>query len=312
MNRLSDEQREQIIKLLVEGVSLRSISRSTGHTLNTCMRLLADAGVVCMRHHDREVRGVRPRRVETDEIWSFTYCKQGTLAKGRAKKPPPWAGDTWTWTAFDPDSKLLISWAVGPQDHRQARRFIRNLKSRLDCRIQLTTDGRPHYLTAVREEFGDDVDYAQLVKQYGDAGDEPDGERRYSPARVISADPRVVIGDPDPKWISTSHVERMNGTLRESIRRFTRLTRGFSKKLESHIYHVALYTTYYNWCRPHGSTKVTPAMEAGLETSFRDVSWIVDLVKKNTPPPGPRGPYRPRQRPPLVARERAPHYRRAA
>ena len=312
MRRLSRRQRERIITLLVEGVSLRSASRITGHTLDTCMRLLADAGEACMQYHDRAVRGVRARRVETDEIWSFTYCKQGTLAAGRARKPPPGAGDTWTWTALDPDSKLLISWLVAPQSYRAAVRFMQDLQGRLAQRFQLTTDGRPHYLSAVRDVFGEDIDYAQLVKQYGPSGDDPERERRYSAARVSSIDPRQVTGNPDPKLISTANVGRLNKTLRESIRRFTRLTGGFSKKLENFVHHIALYAVFYNFCRVHGTLRVTPAMEAGLADSIRDISWIVELVEENTPAPGPRGPYRRRERPPLVARERGAGYRAAA
>lgn len=292
MNRLSRSQREKLITLLVEGVSLRSITRATDHTLNTVMRLLADAGEACMDYHNDAVQGVSAQRVETDEIWSFTYCKQGTLAAGRARKPPADAGDTWTWTALDADSKLLIAWQVGPQDYRSALRFMQNLRSRLACRIQLTTDGRPHYRSVVREVFGDDIDYAQIVKNFSGAGDEPDGERRYTPARVASVDRNPVVGDPDPAYITTSHVERMNRTLRESIRRFTRLTGGFSKKLANHVYHIALYAVHYNFCRVHGSLKITPAMQAGLADSVKDVSWIVELIEENTPAPGPRGPYR--------------------
>ena len=296
MNQLSKSARVEIIESLVEGVSLRSITRKGRKPyINTVMRLLALAGEACITEHDRAVRGVWAQRVETDELWTYIYCKQGTLAAGRARRPPPDAGDIYTWTAVDPDSKLLISWRVAPQNYQAAVGFMQDLKSRLACRIQLTTDGRPHYLGAVREVFGEDIDYAQLIKHFGASGDEPYGERRYSPARVTRSDRNPIIGDPDPAYITTAHVERLNGTLRESNRRLSRLMRGFSKKESNLVYQIALYFLHYNFCRVHGSINVTPAMQAGLADTIKDVDWIVDLIEENTPPPGPRGPYRPRR-----------------
>ena len=296
MNRLSRSVRREIIESLVEGVGLRSITRKGRKPyLNTVMRLLVIAGETSMLQHDRLVRGVRPTRVETDEIWSYIYCKQSTLAAGRARRPPEGAGDAYTWIALDPDSKLVISWRVAPLDYRSAVDFMGDLKSRLACRIQLTTDGRLNYLSAAREVFGEDIDYAQQVKRYGSGGDEPEGERRYSPARVIRCDRYPVIGDPDPRYITTAHVERLNGTLRESNRRLSRLMHGFSKKRPNFVYHMGLYFLHYNFCRLHSTIKVTPAMEAGLTDTVKDVDWILDLIEENTPPPGPRGPYRPRR-----------------
>ena len=295
MNRLNRLQRTSILRLLVEGVSLRSISRTTGHTLNTVTRVLVAAGEACLDYHNRAVRGVRAQRVQTDEIWSFTYCKESTLARGRAKRPPAHAGDTWTWIAIDADSKLLITWRIGQRDYRTARNFMLDLRSRLAGRVQLTTDGLLHYLSAVEEAFGDDVDYARLVKQYG-TGENPEDERRYSPPAVLSSDARTVTGDPDPAHISTSYIERQNYTLRMSVKRFTRMSSAFSKRADNHAHDVALYATAYNFTRIHTSLQITPAMAAGLAGEVRDLDWIAELIELNTPPPGPRGPYGPRRR----------------
>lgn len=308
MRVLSRDERKKIIRLLVEGVSLRSISRATDHKVGTCLKLLADAGEACILYHDRAVRGVNAKRIESDELWDFVYAKSGTLASGRVKNPPPGAGSVWIWTALDPDSKLLVSWRVGDLDHRTARGFLEDLKSRLAGRVQLTTDGRILYPGLVRQVFGDDIDYAQIVKKFGSGTDE-DEERRYSPSRVVSAEPTPIVGDPDPDFITTSHVERMNGTLRESVRRITRLTHGFSKRLPNLVYHLALYVVYYNFCWEHSTLKgVSPAVEAGLASEIKDINWIVQLIEENTPAPGPRGPYRPRRPRPLVARERSPRF----
>ena len=295
MNRLSRQQRTAVLRLLVEGASIRSISRATGHTINTVMKLVVAAGEACLAYHDRAVRGVRSKHIQTDEIWTYTYCKEGTLARGKVRKPPPHAGDTWTWIAMDAESKLLITWRVGPRDYRTARDLMHDLRSRVVGRPQLTTDGLQHYRGAVESAFGTDVDYAQLVKQYG-TGEDPEGERRYSPPTVLSADARTVRGNPDPAHISTSYIERQNYTLRMSVKRFTRMTSAFSKRVENHAHHVALWATAHNFTRIHTSLQITPAMAAGLAGEVRDLDWIAELIELNTPPPGPRGPYGPRGR----------------
>ena len=294
MNRLSREKRTSILRLLVEGISLRSISRTTGHTLNTVMRVLTAAGEACLHYHDQAVRGVRAKRVQTDEIWTYTYCKEATLAHRQVQRPPPHAGDTWTWIAIDADSKLLITWRIGQRDFRTAHDFMHDLRSRLVGRVQLTTDGLLHYPPAIEEAFGDDVDYARLVKNYGQ-GQDPKGERRYSPPKILSSDARTVTGNPDPTHISTSYIERQNYTLRMSVKRFTRMSSAFSKRVQSHAHHVALYATAYNFTRIHTSLQITPAMAAGLVGEVRDIDWITELIDLNTPLPGPRGAYRPRR-----------------
>ena len=255
-----------------------------------------DAGRACAAYHDTTVRNVRAKRVQADEIWSFTYAKQANVEK--AKSAPDVAGDTWTWTALDADNKLIIAWHVGPRDLGSAYTFMMDLAERLHGRVQLTTDGLSSYLGAVEDAFGADVDYSQLVKLYGS---EPEGEKRYSPAKCLGANPKPITGDPDPKHISTSYVERHNLTMRMSMRRFTRLTNAFSKRVQHHFYHVALYTAWYNFCRVHKTLRVTPAMAAGLSDTVRGTDWIVGLVEAREPEPQKPGPkpgakYGPRQK----------------
>ena len=288
MRRLSRERRAAILALLVEGMSLRSVTRITGASINTVTKLLVDAGEACLAYHDRAVRRLGTKRVQVDEIWSFTYAKQRTL--DYALRAPEGAGDTWTWMALDADAKLFISWVVGSRSHAAAHQLMQDLASRLVRRVQLTSDGLSLYLPAVENAFGADVDFAQLVKHYGH--DEPESERRYSPPRVLRTSPRSVTGQPDEAHVSTSYVERANLTTRMSVRRFTRLTNAFSKKLANHAHHVALYAVWYNFCRIHKTLRVTPAMEAGAAGELRDLDWIVELIEINTPAPGPRGPYR--------------------
>ena len=295
MNRLSRSDRATIITLLVEGVSMRAISRITGASINTITRLLVDAGKACGEYHDANVRDVRAKRVQADEIWAFTYAKQVNVEK--AKKAPVGAGDTWTWTAIDADHKLIISWHVGPRDLGSAYTFIMDLAERLHGRVQLTTDGLNSYLSAVEDAFGADVDYSQLIKLYGS---EPEGDKRYSPAKCLGTVHKPITGDPAPAHISTSYVERHNLTMRMSMRRFTRLTNAFSKRVQHHVYHVALYTVFYNFCRIHKTLRVSPAMAAGLSATLRDVEWIVELVEAATPAPTKPGPklgtkYQPRK-----------------
>ena len=290
MRQLPTAKRAQIIAMLAEGVSLRSISRLTDTSINTVTKLLVDAGRACRDYHDQNVRGVKAARVQVDEIWSFCYAKEKNLPT--AKKAPVGAGDVWTWTGIDADSKLIVSWLIGPRDGRSAYDFMMDLAGRLATRVQLTSDGLNVYPGAVEDAFGADVDYAQLVKIYGQP-ENPD--TRYSPAECKGAVPTPVQGDPDPDHIATSYVERHNLTMRMSIRRFTRLTNAFSKKLENHAHHVALYTVFFNFCRIHKSLRVSPAMAAGVTDVLRDAEWIVELVDAAAPKPGPRGPYRKRR-----------------
>ncbi|MES1255164.1 MAG: IS1 family transposase, partial [Acidobacteriota bacterium] len=231
--------------------------------------------------HDETVRGVKARRVQVDEIWSFTYAKQKNVKAATAA--PEGAGDTWTWTGLDADSKLIVSWLVGARDAAYAHAFVNDLASRLTNRIQLTSDGLKLYLDAVEDAFGGDVDYAQLIKLYGSSGE---NETRYSPAKCIGCIPQEVTGDPDPKHVSTSYVERQNLTMRMHMRRFTRLTNGFSKKLENHMHMVALYTVFYNFTKIHKTLRVTPAMAAGLTDrlwNMADVVALIEAAEKSVP-----------------------------
>ncbi len=289
MNRLSVERRATIINLLVEGSSMRSISRITGASINTITKLLVDAGEACTDYHDAAVRGVQSKRVQVDEIWSFCYAKAANVET--AKKAPAGSGDVWTWTEIDADSKLIVSWLVGPRDGQSAYDLMHDLSDRLESRVQLTTDGLNLYPGAVEDAFGIDVDYAQLVKVYGEARE---AEARYSPAVCKAAIPTPVQGEPDPTHISTSYVERHNLTMRMSMRRFTRLTNAFSKKLANHVHQVALYTVLFNFCRIHKTLRTSPAQAAGLTNTLRDAAWIVGLIDAQTAKPGPRGPYKKR------------------
>lgn len=267
---------------------MRAVSRMTGVSINTVTKLLVDAGNACAAYHDEAVRGVAAKRVQCDEIWSFTYAKQKNVAK--AKAAPEDAGDTWTWTALDADSKLIVSYLVGGRDAGEAHEFMQDVADRLANRVQLTTDGLKVYLEAVEGAFGADVDYAQLVKLYGAAPEAAKG--RYSPAECTGIRKRRVEGSPDEKSVSTSYVERQNLSMRMHMRRFTRLTNGFSKKVANHTHMVALYTVWYNFCRIHKTLRVTPAMEAGISDTLRDCEWIVGLIDAAAPAPKKRGPYK--------------------
>ncbi len=271
MNRLSLEKRTQIISLLVEGNSLRSASRIADVSINTVTKLLVEVGRECQWYHNENVRNLKTKRVECDEIWSFVYAKEKNVPEDMKHRKD--VGDAWTWTAIDADSKLIISYLVGERDASYATMFMQDVAKRLTNRIQLTTDGLKVYLAAVEGAFGANIDYAQLVKIYGEA---PGGEKRYSPAECTGTRKELVVGKPNPKHVSTSFVERQNLTMRMSMRRFTRLTNAFSKKIENHEYAIALHFMYYNFCRIHKTTRVTPAQAAGITKRL----WCVeDLVK---------------------------------
>jgi IS1 family transposase len=288
MNKLPSAKRVQILAMLCEGSSMRSISRVADVSINTVSKLLADAGNACAAFYDEKLCGVTTKRVQVDEIWSFTYAKQKNIAT--AKAAPAEAGDTWTWTAIDADSKLIVSWLVGGRDGEYAIAFTDDLRQRLANRVQLTSDGLKVCLEAVEGAFGVDVDYAQIVKLYGTAPEAVKG--RYSPAECIGATKTLVQGNPDIKHVSTSYVERHNLTMRMHMRRFTRLTNAFSKKFESHVHMVALYTVWYNFVRQHKMLRVSPAMAAGVADRLWSMEDIAALVEEPAPKPGPRGPYR--------------------
>ena len=293
MNRLDTAKRARILRQLVDGASMRAITRIEGVGINTVTRLLEDAGAACAAYHDEHVRNVPARRIQVDEIWSFTYAKEKNVEY--AKKAPPEAGNTWTWTALDADSKLIISWLVGPRDLGSAHPFMDDLASRIRYRPQITSDGLGCYVAAVEDVFGADVDFAQLVKLYGRGDDNATTEARYSPPSCLGTKVLNVAGDPDPKHISTSYVERQNLTIRMSNRRFTRLTNAFSKKLRNHEHHNALHFVHYNYCRIHKSLRVSPAMAAGITDVLRDTEWIVELIDAAAPTPakpGPKGPWK--------------------
>jgi len=289
MNRLPLETRVQILSMLCEGSSMRSISRVADVSINTVSKLLVDAGKACAAFHDEKVRDVKARRVQVDEIWSFTYAKQKNVPS--AKRQDLAYGDTWTWTAIEADTKLLITWLVGGRDGDYAMGFMDDLRSRLANRVQLTSDGHKAYLEAVEGAFGSDVDYAQLVKLYGAAPESMKG--RYSPAECIGARKERIEGNPDPKHVSTSYAERQNLTMRMQMRRFTRLTNAFSKKFENHMHMVALYTVWYNYVKQHKSLKgLSPAMAAGLSDTLWSMTDLAEMIDASLPTPGKRGPYK--------------------
>jgi IS1 family transposase len=247
MNKLSSEKRRQIIHLMVEGNTVNGIGRLTGASKHTILRLLELAGTACMAHHDRTVRGVKAQRVECDEIWSFNYCKRVNLAKTKAA--PAQAGDVWTWTAIDADSKLLVSYLLGGRHAEAAQDFMHDVADRLANRVQLTTDGHGAYLSAVIGAFGIDVDYAQLVKHYGESGNAAGPERKYSPGICTGIAKRRLIGQPLKAFVSTSYVEKHNQTMRQHMKRYARLTAAHSKKIENLVHSMALYATWYNFAR---------------------------------------------------------------
>jgi IS1 family transposase len=292
MNKLPLSKRVMILSMLVEGMSMRSISRTVGVSINTVSKLLVEAGEACAAYHDETVRDVKAEQVQCDEIWSFCYAKEKNVPT--AKAAPEGAGDVWTWTAIDRDSKMILAYEVGDRSAATAREFMFDLSDRLANRVQLTTDGHGAYLKAVGDAFAADVDYAMLVKLYGEPTGQRGHERKYSPSECTGAIKEPVFGKPDPAMISTSHVERQNLTMRMGMRRFTRLTNGFSKKLENHLHMLSLYFVHYNFVRVHKSLRMTPAMAAGVSDTLHDMEWIVGLIDARAPAPKKRGPYKKR------------------
>ncbi len=288
MNKLPLAKRVQALSMLCEGSSMRSVSRVVGLSINTVAKLLVDAGEACAAHHDEAVRGVKAKRVQCDEIWSFTYAKAKNVPT--AKAAPDAAGDTWTWTALDADSKLIISYLIGGRDAGYAQVFMQDVADRLADRVQLTTDGLRAYLDATEAAFGGDVDYAQLIKLYGDLPESAKG--RYSPAECTGIRKLTIEGRPDAKHVSTSYVERQNLTMRMQMRRFTRLTNGFSKKALNHAHMVALYTCWYNFVRIHKTLRCTPAMAAGLTDRLWSMEDVVALLQTREAAPTKRGSYK--------------------
>ena len=291
MRQLPTDKRARILGLLVEGMSMRAASRHEKVSINTVTKLLVDAGNACLDFHDQTVVGLKSERIECDEIWSFCYAKEKN-AQGADK--PDFAGDVWTWTSIDADSKLICNWFVGGRDAEFANHFMLDLAARLDNRVQLTTDGHKAYLNAVDGAFGNDIDYAMLVKLYGQPQGGKGHERKYSPAQCNGTKKRTVSGSPDRKKVSTSYAERQNLTMRMSMRRFTRLTNAFSKKFDNHCHALALYFVFYNFCRKHKTLGTSPAVAAGLTDTIYDMEWIVGLIDAANPPKK-RGPYKKRQ-----------------
>jgi len=290
MNKLPTAKRVQILNMLCEGSSMRPVSRVADVSINTVSKLLVDAGLACALFHDESVRNVKAKQIQCDEIWSFVYAKAKNVAK--AKAAPSTAGDVWTWTALDRDSKLILSYLVGGRDAGYANAFMQDVADRLTDRVQLTTDGHKAYLNAVEDAFGADVGYAQLVKIYGEA---PEAEKRYSPAECVGARKDKTTGSPDQTMISTSHVERSNLSFRMHMRRYTRLTNAHSKKFENHCHMVALYTVWYNFVRINSAVKMSPVMAAGVSNQLWSMEDIVKLIDDAAPKPGRPKTYKKRE-----------------
>jgi len=274
MNRLSNERRVRVIQALIEGNSVRATARMTGVGKDAILKLIPDLGAACAAHHDATVRGVKTVRVQCDEIWSYCYAKARNVPEDRKGTG---AGDVWTWTAIDADTKLIISYLCANRDAESADQFMQDLASRLTTRIQLTTDGHRVYADAVESAFRSNVDYAMLIKLYGAPSNSPNA--RYSPAVCNGTRTGILSGNPDRDHISTSYVERQNLNMRMGIRRFTRLTNAFSKKFENHCHMVAIYHAYYNFCRVHQTLRVTPAMEAGLTNHVWTIANLISLLE---------------------------------
>ena len=283
MNKLTLERQSQVVKALCEGNSIRSTARMTDVAINTVVKLLTDLGSACLDFQDGVMRDLPCKRLQADEIWSFVYAKAKNVPDDR--KGEFGYGDVWTWTAIDADTKLIPCWHVGGREGRDAWVFMKDLASRLANRVQLTTDGHRPYLEAVDSAFGSEIDYAMLQKLYGPVDYSKEARRRYSPAECVGAEKKVIQGQPSRANISTSYIERQNLTMRMSMRRFTRLTNGFSKKLENHMYAIALHFAHYNFCRPHKSLANpyhrTPAMAAGLTDRIWTVENLISLLDRS-------------------------------
>ncbi len=293
MNKLSSADRARILHMLCEGNSIRAVTRMTGASKNTVAKLLNDAGAALAAYQDAAFRNLPCTNVQVDEIWSFTYAKQKNVAD--AKAAPEGAGDTWTWTALCADTKLVFSVLVGGRDAEYAYEFLADVRSRLANRVQLTSDGHRSYLQAVKDTFGQDVDYAMLVKMYGGGVSGGTAGGRYSPASLTGIKKSRRIGRPDMAKVSTSFVERQNLTMRMHMRRFTRLTNGFSKKVESHVNAISLHFFYYNFVRIHQTLRMTPAMAAGVTGRLWEMADLVAIVEgAEAPPAKVRGPYKKR------------------
>lgn len=273
MNKLDNARRAQVVAALVEGCSIRATVRMTGVAKNTISKLLIELGAACSEYLNKSLVNLPCKRVQVDEIWSFVGCKQKNLTQAKAEAGI--AGDVWTWVAMDADTKLICSWLVGKRDAGCATEFVQDLAGRLAGRVQLTSDGHKVYLNAVIDAFANEIDYAMLVKVYGD---NTEGQKRYSPADCLGCEKHAIIGSPDPKHISTSYIERQNLTMRMQMRRFTRLTNAFSKKIENHIAAIALHYMHYNFCRIHQTLRVTPAMQAGLTDHVWTIQELVSLM----------------------------------
>lgn len=289
MNKLPTERRAQILGMMVEGMSIRAIARLTGASKNTIVKFLRDAGEACANYQDEHLRGLTCKRIQVDEIWSFVGMKQKNVPAER--KGEFGIGDVWTWTAIDANTKLVPSWLLGDRSASTAKLFIADLASRLSNRVQLTSDGHRAYLEAVEETFGIDVDYAQLVKIYGEA---PEAQKRYSPAECVGARKEALTGSPDPEHISTSFAERANLTMRMSMRRFTRLTNAFSRDAENHAHSIAIHFMHYNFVRIHQTLRVTPAMAAGVTGKLWELADVVAMIDAAAPEQVKRGPYKKR------------------
>lgn len=275
MNRLTTEQRAQILGLMVEGMAIRAISRQTGASKNTIVKLLRDAGEACSEYQDRAMRELPCKRLQLDEIWSFVGAKEKNVPYERKGLG---IGDVWTWTAIDEETKLVPSWFVGNRDLDHARAFVMDLRGRLGNRVQITSDGHKPYIQAVESAFGDDVDFAMLQKIYAAPSRSPESHRRYSPSPCVGAKRQAIIGKPDMSKVSTSHAERMNLNIRMGLRRFTRLTNAFSKKMENHCHALAIYFMHYNFCRIHQTLRVTPAMAAGVSDKLWEMTDVAKMV----------------------------------
>jgi IS1 family transposase len=277
MNRMSTEDRRRIVACLVEGMSIRATCRLTGAAKGTVLKLLADLGRACAAFHDERVRGLECQRVQADELWCFCYAKAKTVSRNPHLQEMDGVGDVWTWTGMDADTKLMVSWHVGTKSPESAQDFANDLAGRVQSRMQLTTDGNRNYFVAIRDAFGENIDYAMLTKIYGDR--KPDGKIGSAELEVIGVRKARIVGDPNMAHVSTSFVERQNLTLRMCSRRWTRLTNAFSKKLENLCHSLAIHYVFYNFARVHQTLKATPAMAAGLMDRPMTLEWMIGLLE---------------------------------